>query len=277
MSKIINNNSKKNLKKVKKEEVWGKIGDLSCGVIATGIDLVLFFVFQEINLGEYGYGSIAARKATQTSVDDVLSCGIDKEFVKKAIWKAIHRKWIRRNPENKNLLKITQEGIERLKSLIPDYEDLRTWDGHFYLLTYDIPEKQHEDRDLLREYLRRIGCGMLQASVWLTPYNPKKIVKKFIEENNLSGTIIVSDIGKEGSIGEEDLDDLVNRVYHLNDLNDRYGRLIEEAREGTFDKTQIHFRFLSILKDDPQLPFEILPYNWLGDKAYQLVKEVILS
>lgn len=267
----------KKFKKLRREEIWEKISDLSSGVLATGIDLVLFFIFQGINLGEYGYGSIAARRATESSIDDVLACGIDKETIKKAIWKATHRKLIKRPKRDERLFEITREGIERLKSLFPEYQSKRAWDSHFYLVTYDIPEKRHRDRDLLREYLRKIGCGMLQASVWLTPYNPQQILKKFIEENNLPGTIIVSDIGKDGSVGDEDLDDLVSRVYHLGEINGRYENFIGELREGTLNKVRAHFYFLSILKDDPQLPFEILPYNWLGDKAYKLVKETNLS
>ncbi|MBU1327173.1 hypothetical protein KKB64_04890 [Patescibacteria group bacterium] len=33
-------------------------------------------------------------------------------------------------------------------------------------------------------------------------------------------------------------------------------------------------RYLSILRDDPQLPFQLLPDNWLGLKAYQLYRKI---
>ena len=69
------------------------------------------------------------------------------------------------------------------------------------------------------------------------------------------------------------MDDLVNRVYKLDQLNQRYSEFIFWVRKGRLDKKQIAFKFLSILADDPQLPFDILPYNWLGNKAYKLFKK----
>lgn len=133
-------------------------------------------------------------------------------------------------------------------------------------------EEKRYQRKILREYLKKLGCGILQDSVWLTPYNPKLTLKTFIDENFPSGSIIVSDIGENGSIGDEDLGDLVSRVYHLDRINQKYEQFIyEHKNKNTFDVSS-KFWFLSILREDPQLPFEILPYNWLGDKAYQLIK-----
>lgn len=84
---------------------------------------------------------------------------------------------------------------------------------------------------------------------------------------------MVSDIGKDGSIGDEDLNNLVNRVYCLEKINQRYKDFINELGTIKVVNSQIHFQYLSILKDDPQLPFEILPFDWTGDKANSLLKE----
>ena len=119
--------------------------------------------------------------------------------------------------------------------------------------------------------MKKLGCGLLQNSVWLTPYNPKNTLRDFIEEKNLSGAIIVSDIGKDGSIGEENIDELIRRVYRLNELNLRYKELINLIEEKKLNKIQAKFQYLNILQDDPQLPFEILPSDWLGDKAFYLL------
>jgi len=255
--------NKKNVKEI--------IVDFSCGLLAGTIDVFLYFLFQSFNAGKYGYGSTAMRRAVEDSIKEVESLGIDGEGVKKAIWKALHRNWLAKKP-GKEEIEITKEGLKRLKEIIPSYKELRSWDGHFYLVTYDIVEEKRRERRVLREYLKKLGCGMLQDSVWITPYNPKLILKKFIQENFLSGSIIVSDIGKDGSIGDEALEDLVARVYKLDEINERYKDFIQECQSSKVLSNQAYFQFLSILKDDPQLPFEILPYNWLGDKAYRLLK-----
>lgn len=261
---------------MEKEEIKEKIYDSSCGVLATLIDLVLFSIFYAGEISTAGRSSPKIRRAADDALEGVLGLGIDKETIKRAIWKATHRHLIRRPKRGEKFWQITKEGKERLQSIIPQYDEKRVWDGHFYLVTYDIIEKRRKERDILRQFLKKIGCGMLQASVWLTPYNPKGVLKEFIEKRKLSGAVIVSDVGKDGSVGEEDLDDLINRVYKLDTLNERYSEFIFLVRKGKLDKTQIAFKFLSVLVDDPQLPFDLLPYNWPGHKAYRLYRNLCI-
>lgn len=259
-----------------KNEIRETIIDFSCGLLAGTVDVLLYFLFQTFNAGKYGYGSIAMRRAVEDSLSEVESLGIDRETVRKAIWKAMHRKLLIRKTD-KETIEITNEGLKRLKEVIPSYRENRQWDGHFYLVAYDIVEEKRRQRRTLREYLKKLGCGSLQDSVWVTPYNPKLVLKTFIQENFLSGSIIVSDIGKDGSIGDEDLSDLVNRVYHLEEINQRYKNFLSELRACKIVGHQIHFQYLSILNDDPQLPFEILPPNWVGDETHLLLIEKISS
>jgi len=140
------------------------------------------------------------------------------------------------------------------------------------LVTYDIPETHRKQRNILRESLQRIGCGRLQDSVWMTPYNPTDILTDVVEHNNLQGTVIISTIGKDGSIGEESLPELIIRIYCLEELNKRYIVWLEEAKNRKQIDHWIILKYLSILQEDPQLPFSLLPSWWKGDVAYQQVK-----
>ncbi|MBM3209578.1 CRISPR-associated endonuclease Cas2 [Candidatus Shapirobacteria bacterium] len=171
-------------------------------------------------------------------------------------------------------IEITKQGEERLEASLPAYQEKRTWDKKLYLVTYDIPEKRHRDRDILREYLKRIGCVSLQESVWLTPYNPTQILADFVRERELEGMILVSDLGPQGTVGGEDIKALVKRVYQLEEINERYGEFIEKYSRGNFPRTELTFAFYRILEDDPQLPFELLPGQWRGDEAYHLFKKL---
>ncbi|MCX6793797.1 MAG: hypothetical protein NTY06_01695 [Candidatus Gottesmanbacteria bacterium] len=197
---------------------------------------------------------------------------INFQVIKNAIQTARKRGWVRIVKRNA-LPEITKEGERRLASKLPQYDQKRVWDGRMHIVTYDIPEAHKHDRELLRGYLRTIRCGRLQDSVWVTPYNPIDLVRSFAQSHNLHGTIIVSDMGKDGSIGEENLKGLVVRVYGLEKLNERYEAWIEsEEDRGIVDVARM-LSFLSILKDDPQLPFALLPGWWKGDTAYSLMKK----
>ena len=108
----------------------------------------------------------------------------------------------------------------------------------------------------------------------MTPYNPIDTLRTYVEEKNLAGTVLVSDMGQGGSIGEEDLHSLVERVYKLEELNARYQEWLEEAgRRGT-DHWMV-IMYLSILADDPQLPFALLPPWWKGEEAYRQVQPAL--
>jgi DNA-binding transcriptional regulator PaaX len=190
---------------------------------------------------------------------------VNYKVIKNAIQTARKRGWVRvvRNapPE------ITKEGMQRLTSRLPRYDKKRVWDGRMHIVTYDIPEAHKHDRELLRGYLRTIRCGRLQDSVWVTPYNPIDLVRTFAQSHDLHGTIIASDMGKDGSIGEENLKELVARVYGLETLNSRYETWLKQ--EGSL------LGLLAILKNDPQLPFALLPKWWKGDIAYSKVQDIL--
>lgn len=171
--------------------------------------------------------------------------------------------------EADTLPKITKIGEEKLRRIIPFYDQKRTWDGQVYLVSYDIPLDKTKERHYLRDFLKKIGCGLLQKSVWVTPYNPTRLIKKFIEKHNLSGDLVlVSTIGKNGTIGGMTLSDLMEKVYNLNKLNLEYSMFIENLKNNNLNRKQLIFLYLSILKNDPQIPFPLLPVDWQGEKAY---------
>jgi phenylacetic acid degradation operon negative regulatory protein len=149
------------------------------------------------------------------------------------------------------------------------------WDGKIYLVAYDIPRESNKDRNLFRRFLKRIGCGMLQHSVWVTAYTPNKLINEFIYERGLDDElIIVSSVGKDGTVGDTTLQELMEKVYGLSNLNERYLLFIEKVEKGELSTMrEVVFSYLSILKDDPQIPFELLPRNWLGDTACKIYEE----
>lgn len=170
---------------------------------------------------------------------------------------------------------VTKLGEERLRSTVPFYDKNRIWDGLIYVISYDLPREKNKERDKLRKYLKKIGCGMLQQSLWITPYNPSKLILKFIELNNLDGELlIISSIGKDGAVGGMSKTELMQKVYPLSELNQKYSEFIFKFKEGNLNRDNLVFLYLSILKDDPQIPFSLLPDDWLGDEANTLFNKV---
>ncbi len=241
---------------------------LAEGVFSRTVDMALWSVVfaGELSLPQSTSGQVWR---AQVAADRFLN-QIHYDVIKDAITTAKRNGWIKKSRRHA-APEITAEGKRRLTQSLPHYDEQRVWDGRIHMITYDIPETQRHDRDLLREFLRRIGCAMFQESVWMTPYNPIDTLRTFIEEKNLTGTIVTSDMGRDGSIGEEDLRALLVRVYGLEHLNERYEEWLTQADDVGVDHFQA-IKYLSVLRDDPQLPFALLPPWWKGDTAYALVK-----
>ena len=243
---------------------------LTEGVFSHVVDFTLWFTIfsAELSVPLDAYGKFGR---AQFAADRFLE-HVNYDGIKDAIKHARRRGWLTASKRRHAIPEITKEGRKRLRRLIPRYDEKRVWDGRMHLVTYDIPERRYSDRQLLRMYLKKIGCGRLQDSVWITPYNPVDIIRAFVEKHDLAGTVIVSDMGDGGAIGEEDLRALIIRIYNLERLNDRYEHWLREYNiKSSVDHWAV-VQYLSILADDPQLPFSLLPAWWQGTKAYERVK-----
>jgi phenylacetic acid degradation operon negative regulatory protein len=249
---------------------FGKeIKNISFGVLDTAIDASLFVLFFSL----LGSSKAALYKGPLELASDAAEAvfRIRGKKLKKALSYAKHNGLV---DYSKKFLKITEAGKKRLFALLPSYDEERAWEGKIYLITYDIPETRKKDRDILREYLRKIGCGMLQASVWLTPYNPKGVLREFLQERKLYGWVIISDVGRDGSIGGKDIKELVTEVYNLEKINKQYRDFLKRVEEKKERQEILSLLFLSILMDDPQLPFELLPDDWEGERSYKVYKNL---
>lgn len=182
------------------------------------------------------------------------------------------------SPADKNVYQpqMTEAGGRRLDKLFPVYQEKREWNGQVYLINYDFPLKNNAQRDALRLFLKSIGCGMLQSSVWLTPYNPTKKLSKFVEQKGLKGSVIVSTLLEEwglpeaGKFGGRDFPAVLSEIYGLGEMDQRYQDFTRKVESRDVEgKMRLAFAYFSILKDDPQLPFELLPKDWSGAKAWK--------
>jgi DNA-binding transcriptional regulator PaaX len=245
--------------------------DIAEGVFSNTIDMSLWLV---VYLGSMSVPQSASGQLWRAEIEaDQFLQKVNYETIKHAIANAKQRGWIRKTHHH-GIPRITQSGRVQLRSILPTYDEKRVWDGNLHLITYDIPETQTAPRALLRGMLTRLGCGMLQESVWMTPYDPLDSLNDFIHEHQLEGTIIVSHVGQNGSIGDEDIASLVQRIFHFKELNERYALLFDSLQSKHIDHWDM-IKYWSILRDDPQLPFVLLPRDWMGDNVYLKLKKYI--
>lgn len=191
---------------------------------------------------------------------------------KRAVYNAKYKGYLEKKED---YYKITALGEKRLKKILPRYEKDRPWDGKLYLITYDIPEDKKRERDYLRDYLKKLGCGRLQQSVWLTAYNPTKLISSYVGQRKLAGLVLVSDLKEGGFIGGKKAPEIVKGIYNLETLNDQYRQFCLQVENKKIKNQEIIIEYLSILKKDSQLPFELLPGGWWGEDAYLIYQKTL--
>lgn len=235
------------------------------GLVGTITNLVLLNLYIFTCLG--GVKTMGDANRVVEDVHGMLDA-VNYNTIKRAIAQLKKHGLVAQPRKRDNLtLSITKFGKDRIKGIIPTYKTERPWDGHIYLVSYDIPKTANRHRDILREYIRRTGGALLQESLWINPYNPTVILEEFVQTRGIPGTVLVSKLGTDGTIGEETLPDLITRVYKLDELAERYDAFLETGRHP--------IDYLAILKDDPQLPFPLLPKDFPAETAWKRYRKLI--
>jgi len=245
---------KKKKRNKRSKEMKKIILKMSEGIFSSLIDILLWNVFYFKEISPLG----TPRQLYKASIAADRSFGnFNYLTIRNAIYRARSKGWI------KNNLTLTERGISRLESFMPEYFDQEKWNGNWYLVSYDIPEFKRKYRNMLRENLKKLGFGEMHASLWISPFNFLGEVEKIVKDYYLSPYVILSVSDK---VGREESKIFAQKIWKLEELNVAYSNLIEKAK--TAKKEKLIFEYLAILKKDPQLCKELLPENWLGEKAY---------
>lgn len=261
-----------------KRKVAKEILALTMGLTGGAIDLAVlaaalgggFFVAGP--RGKDLYADYKIKKALK--ITEWIYKAYKKSRFRQAIARATAKGYLARTASG--LFSLTNEGRERLAAILPDYKKPFEWDGQLWLVTYDIYENQKHLRDALRDRLEQIGCGMIQKSVWLSLKDPRKWLSDFVKDYELEGQVIVSHLGQDGAIGEENIESFVGRVFKIKELGERYEDWIKDSKEKEFEQfPELALEYLAILRDDPVLPAELLPDSWAGNKARRIFENQI--
>lgn len=174
-------------------------------------------------------------------------------------------------------LRITGRGRDYLQRDFPITKwQNQEWDERWRIVIFDIPEKEKKARDRLREKLRELGFGMIQESVWLTPYNVAKDIRDFLVAQGLSENAYVL-VCERLYVGDEK--ELADAIWHLEEINEKYENWLEKVKElKTKDKKsaqELKMEYLDILANDPHLPEELLPDDWLAKKAKRVYRKLL--
>lgn len=107
-----------------------------------------------------------------------------RKHLKQSLRRLIERGFIKLE---KTKLIVTKTGFKFFNPDAEKYLDKKTWDGKWYLISFDIPVKLNVKRDRLRRILKAYYFYPLQKSVWVGPNKFGKDIWKFLVNEELDG------------------------------------------------------------------------------------------
>jgi len=170
--------------------------------------------------------------------------------------------------QGKAYLKLTPRGQTKLVEYFPLFKfEKGEWDRRWRVLIFDIEEKNRKTRDSFRRKLVELGFGQLQKSVYISPFPIEEEMTEFIENLGLKGKVYLF-VSPKLLAGDERA--LSKRIWRLDRINNQYAKILTHLKEKGIDKQKVKelkSRYLEILAEDPFLPKELLPKEWLRERV----------
>jgi phenylacetic acid degradation operon negative regulatory protein len=182
---------------------------------------------------------------------------------------------------NDRLYRLTVSGrLHALGGRDPEEQWRRSWDGKWRVVLFDVPTAQNTQRERLRRYLRAKCFGYLQNSVWITP-DPLEEELELIGGGRIDVESLLL-LEARPCAGESDAQ-IVNGAWDFERINRRYATYLKvlegrpEAALHSESAAKALFRWaaaereawLNAVTKDPLLPAQILPGDYLGQRAWR--------
>ena len=219
--------------------------------------------------------------------------GLSEGAVRTVLSRMTRKGWLKTRRKGRNSFysltprghRLLEEGRDRI--FHPVWED--DWDGHWYLVTYSIPEGMRHLRDQLRVRLAWLGFGSMGNGVWISPHRVEDRVLAMAQEMDIEDRLLFF---RAEQVGPSDHPDLVRRSWDLGALASGYQRFVDrwgpvydrykdvDNASGTedvgcyVDRFNLIHEFRRFPLEDPFLPHALLPPSWPGDDAIALFNDL---
>jgi len=201
--------------------------------------------------------------------------GFEERAARQAVRRAADAGWIEaQRSGRRSLWQLSSSGVEMMNDGAAHrrrlFEGHRLWDGQVLLLNVAVPESDRGLRWTLKTRLAWVGFAQVSPGAWMsTRLSDESQAAALLGQLGLHG---ISYVARAGGIG--DLRDVVSKAWDLVGLAARYQQLLDDfagAGDEVGDdsitmRVQLVHRYRRFLGDDPTLPIELLPGDWVGQR-----------
>jgi phenylacetic acid degradation operon negative regulatory protein len=151
----------------------------------------------------------------------------------------------------------------------------RDWDGQFVLVLARVPETDRSARHLLRTRLSWIGFGTPAPGLWISPHSGRVAeVERVLAEASFDEARVFLARYHGGG----DLPGMIRQAWHVDAIQSRYSRFLADfagpvAADPLARVVELVHAWRRFPSIDPELPSELLPPLWSGERAADLFAE----
>lgn len=163
----------------------------------------------------------------------------------------------------------------------PEYFWNTKWNGIWYTLIFDVPEKERSYRDTLRRLLQRWRLGCLQKSVWITPRDIRPQYDD-LEKSAAIGTVAY--LLESRTVLHLDQQEMVQNAWDFSRLHELHSHYLDVFKDNLNLLNQEAFTkedlmellyqeseaYMQAMRKDPLLPSTLLPKDYLGKDVWKL-------
>ncbi|MDF7822871.1 PaaX family transcriptional regulator C-terminal domain-containing protein [Pontiellaceae bacterium B12227] len=177
------------------------------------------------------------------------------------------------------------------KKHVPDYYNptrfwSKPWNKWWYILMFDVPEKDRSYRDTLRNFLKTERFGYLQRSVWVSPRDVRPVYDDLDRAAAVDSVAFLFEAktvlghGNQSVVSEAWNFDRINEIQqvYIDSANENLSLLqradppVSELVKLLRMENQAYAQAMSI---DPLLPEELHPDHYAGPRVFELRRELI--
>ncbi|GAB6933742.1 PaaX family transcriptional regulator [Calditerricola satsumensis] len=218
--------------------------------------------------------------------------GFTEGATRVAISRMVQQGWLNsRKVGQKSYYRLTEKGRQRLEEgtsrvyhRVPE-----PWDGMWRVVVYSIPEDQRHLRDQFRKELQWRGFGPLSHTTWISPRNVYAQVMALIQQYDIQPYV---DVFTARYDGPQTYQQIVQKAWNMASVEAWYEAFLKtysvrfetlrqrlahgdlSDRECFVERTLLVHEYRKFLFVDPNLPEELLPPNWIGQRAHLLFQEL---
>lgn len=155
------------------------------------------------------------------------------------------------------------------------------WPGRWFVVIYDVPERERGYRAGLRQFLRRLRMGCLQGSVWISPRDIRPQYDDLVEAG---GAASVAHLLEARTVLGQSPQQLVEEAWAFEALARGHAWYEQMAKRAQSQVESLAHRraallalaredlaaYRRVMESDPLLPRALWPPTYRGERVFKL-------